>query len=64
MPADSLLDICIRACAKRRAFLPSVGDLPYDLVRPILAKIESPEHLVCSLAISCLLPIHRTNTHL
>ncbi|KIW20904.1 hypothetical protein PV08_01483 [Exophiala spinifera] len=45
MPADSLLDICIRACAKRRAFLPSVGDLPYELVRPILAKIESPEHL-------------------
>ncbi|KAJ9643240.1 hypothetical protein H2204_002136 [Knufia peltigerae] len=45
MPADSLVDMCIRACIKRRGILPSVGDLPYDLVRPILAKIESPEQL-------------------
>lgn len=63
MPADSLVDMCIRACIKRRGILPSVGDLPYDLVRPILAKIESPEQLVRRPGFSRFQSAHRTNTN-
>ncbi|KIW22684.1 uncharacterized protein PV07_10957 [Cladophialophora immunda] len=45
MPADSLLDMARRACARNVHRITDIGDLDYDLIRPILLKIESPEKL-------------------
>ena len=50
MPADSLLDMARRACARYSARITDIGDLEYDLIRPVLLKIESPEKLVRALA--------------
>lgn len=45
MPADSLRDISLRACARLHPRIWSVGDLPYKLVRPMLVRVQSPEQL-------------------
>ncbi|EXJ88691.1 hypothetical protein A1O1_05623 [Capronia coronata CBS 617.96] len=45
MPADSLFDMARRACGRYSARITDIGDLDYDLVRPVLLKIESPEKL-------------------
>ncbi|OAP63998.1 hypothetical protein AYL99_03225 [Fonsecaea erecta] len=45
MPADSLLDMARRACARNVHRITDIGDLDYELIRPILLKIESPEKL-------------------
>ena len=44
--ADSLVDMVRRACGRYSARITDIGDLRYDLIRPILLKIESPEKLV------------------
>ncbi|KAL2416465.1 hypothetical protein ABEF95_016139 [Exophiala dermatitidis] len=45
MPADSLLAMARRACGRYSARITDIGDLDYELVRPVLMKIESPEKL-------------------
>ncbi|KAL1952732.1 hypothetical protein VTO42DRAFT_4303 [Malbranchea cinnamomea] len=45
MGAPSLKDIARRACVKMVKRIKDVGMAPYDLVRPILLKVENPEHL-------------------
>ncbi|KIV77412.1 hypothetical protein PV11_09209 [Exophiala sideris] len=45
MPADSLVDMARRACARYSARITDIGDLDYELVRTVLLKIESPEKL-------------------
>lgn len=52
MPADTLFNLAQRAAARLHAGIESVGDLPWELVRPIILKIESPERLV---RLSCAL---------
>lgn len=54
MPVDSLLDMACRACIRYSARITDIGDLDYDLIRPVLLKIESPEKLVrlsCGIAL-------------
>jgi hypothetical protein len=46
MPADTLLDIAVRACCRISKRITDIGDIPYDLIRPVLIKVESPEQLV------------------
>lgn len=46
--ADSLVDMARRACGRYSARITDIGDLDYDLIRPVLLKIESPEKLVSS----------------
>lgn len=45
MPADSLKTIAIRACWRNVHTITDVGDIPYEIVRPILRKIKSPAQL-------------------
>ncbi|RKU46153.1 hypothetical protein DL546_007771 [Coniochaeta pulveracea] len=45
MPARSLKDMCQRTCIKHIKDIYSFGDLPYELVRPILFKINKPDQL-------------------
>ncbi|KAH0829376.1 hypothetical protein AYO21_11308 [Fonsecaea monophora] len=45
MPVDSLLDMARRACVRNVHRITDIGDIDYDLIRPILLKIESPEKL-------------------
>ncbi|KAI1612110.1 RNA polymerase II transcription factor SIII subunit A-domain-containing protein [Exophiala viscosa] len=45
MPADSLVDMARRACARYSARITDIGDLDYQLIRSVLLKIESPEKL-------------------
>ncbi|EHY59470.1 hypothetical protein HRR83_001256 [Exophiala dermatitidis] len=45
MPADSLLAMARRACGRYSARITDIGDLDYELVRPVLMKIENPEKL-------------------
>ncbi|MCJ1249238.1 hypothetical protein MMC30_006461 [Trapelia coarctata] len=46
MPAPSLYHLARKACIKNIRSITDVGDVPYDLLRPILLKIENPEQLV------------------
>jgi hypothetical protein len=46
MPADSLLDMTRRVAARNVHKITDIGNMPYQLVRPILLKVESPEKLV------------------
>ena len=46
MPVDKLSDLARRACVKNIKRLFDIGECPYDLIRPALLKIESPEQLV------------------
>lgn len=46
MPADTLFNIAQRAAVRFHVGIDSVGDLPWELVRPIILKVESPERLV------------------
>ena len=45
MPAPSLLDLSRRACIKNINHLEDVGDIHYQLIRPVLLKLENPEQL-------------------
>ncbi|KAL8699437.1 MAG: hypothetical protein Q9201_006002, partial [Fulgogasparrea decipioides] len=47
MPAPSLNQLVRRMLVKNITMLTDVGDIPYDVIRPILLKIENPEQLVC-----------------
>jgi hypothetical protein len=49
MPVDKLSDLARQACAKNIKRLFDIGECPYDLLRPALLKIESPEQLVSRL---------------
>ena len=46
MPADSLLLIAQRAAGRLVQNIDSVGDMPWELVQPIIAKVKNPEQLV------------------
>lgn len=48
--ADSLFEMARRACGRYSARITDIGDLDYDLIRPVLLKIESPEKLVSTTA--------------
>ena len=52
MPVDSLLQQARRACAANYRIIKDVGDMRYELVRPILVKIENP-HQLRQLEIKC-----------
>ncbi|GAB7347594.1 hypothetical protein MBLNU459_g4474t1 [Dothideomycetes sp. NU459] len=43
--AATLQNMALRACVLNVAGIADVGDLPYDMVRPILRKIENPDQL-------------------
>ncbi|KAE8449394.1 hypothetical protein EG329_008295 [Mollisiaceae sp. DMI_Dod_QoI] len=45
MPAPSLNDSCIRACIKNIRSLNDVGSFEYWKIKPVLARIASPEQL-------------------
>ena len=45
MPADSLLAISQRAAARGAGRIYSIGDLPYHLAAPVLARVPSPKQL-------------------
>ena len=45
MPVESLADSALRACTKNIQRLFDIGECPYDLLRPALLKITSPEQL-------------------
>ncbi|KAL8809733.1 MAG: hypothetical protein Q9223_007881 [Gallowayella weberi] len=45
MPAPSLADMARRTLGKNITNLTDIGDLPYDMVRSILLKIENPNQL-------------------
>ncbi len=34
-------------CLKLPLAITDVGDVPYELIRPVLIKLENPEQLVC-----------------
>lgn len=46
MGADTLVHICQRTAGRFQAGLESVSDLPWELVKPIIMKVDSPERLV------------------
>ncbi|KAK5058908.1 hypothetical protein LTR84_011172 [Exophiala bonariae] len=43
--ADSLVDMARRACTRFGARITDIGDLRYELIRPMLLRVESPEKL-------------------
>ena len=45
MPTDSLVDMSLRACCKIHKQIKDIGELPYNLARPFLLKIDNPEQL-------------------
>ncbi|PGH08895.1 elongin-A [Blastomyces parvus] len=45
MPAPSLVHLARKACIKIIKRIDDIGLARYDLIRPILQKIENPEHL-------------------
>ncbi|WEW57890.1 hypothetical protein PRK78_003357 [Emydomyces testavorans] len=45
MAVSSLLQLARNACVKQAKAIKDVGDAPYELVRPILLKVENPRQL-------------------
>lgn len=45
MPVSTLLSMTQRACIRNLPSITDVADIPYDLLRPILKKIDNPQHL-------------------
>ncbi|KAL9034410.1 MAG: hypothetical protein Q9214_007055, partial [Letrouitia sp. 1 TL-2023] len=45
MPVRSLKDVCYRALGKGIDYLTDVGEIPYQMLRPALIKIENPQQL-------------------
>ncbi|EXJ56498.1 hypothetical protein A1O7_06842 [Cladophialophora yegresii CBS 114405] len=45
MPADSLLDMARRVAGRNIHKITDIGDVSYNIIRPVLLKIESPEQL-------------------
>ncbi|MCJ1404755.1 hypothetical protein MMC11_007981 [Xylographa trunciseda] len=45
MPVASLYYLARKACIKNIRSITDVGDIPYDLIRPVLLKLENPEQL-------------------
>ncbi|KAL2848807.1 RNA polymerase II transcription factor SIII subunit A-domain-containing protein [Aspergillus pseudoustus] len=45
MPAPSLRHLCTTTAIRNVKYLNDIGNIPYDLARPFLLKIESPEKL-------------------
>jgi hypothetical protein len=50
MPADSLLDMARRVAGRNVHKITDIGDVSYNVIRPVLLKIESPEQLVSRLS--------------
>ncbi|KAL2808810.1 RNA polymerase II transcription factor SIII subunit A-domain-containing protein [Aspergillus granulosus] len=47
MPAPTLRHLCTTTAIRNVKYLNDIGNIPYDLARPFLLKIESPEKLRC-----------------
>ena len=62
--ADSLFEMARRACGRYSARITDIGDLDYDLIRPVLLKIESPEKLVSATATMDSLKEHQLTENL
>lgn len=45
MPTSSLYKMASRACIKNIRSITDVGDAPYQIVRPVLLRIENPQQL-------------------
>ncbi|KAI4162367.1 MAG: hypothetical protein LQ342_004082 [Letrouitia transgressa] len=45
MPVQSLKDLCYRGLGKGIDYLTDVGEIPYQILRPALMKIENPQQL-------------------
>ncbi|KAL3457492.1 RNA polymerase II transcription factor SIII subunit A-domain-containing protein [Aspergillus heterothallicus] len=45
MPAPTLRHLCTATAIRNVKYLNDIGNIPYDLARPFLLKIESPEKL-------------------
>ncbi|KAI4192501.1 MAG: hypothetical protein LQ346_004273 [Caloplaca aetnensis] len=45
MPAPSLSELTRRALTKNIANVTDIGDIPYQIIRPVLLKIENPNQL-------------------
>ncbi|MCJ1393995.1 hypothetical protein MMC18_006872 [Xylographa bjoerkii] len=45
MPVAPLYYLARKACIKNIRSITDVGDIPYDLIRPVLLKLENPEQL-------------------
>ncbi|KAI9036407.1 RNA polymerase II transcription factor SIII subunit A [Aspergillus affinis] len=45
MPAPSLRQLCTATAIRNVKYLSDIGNIPYNLARPFLVKIESPERL-------------------
>ncbi|KAI9811988.1 MAG: hypothetical protein M1827_004880 [Pycnora praestabilis] len=46
MPASSLYLLAKRACVKNIKSITDVGDIPYELIRPVLVKVQNPDQLI------------------
>ncbi|KAI9873763.1 MAG: hypothetical protein M1830_010627 [Pleopsidium flavum] len=46
MPALPLYHLARKACIKNIKSITDVGDIPYNLIRPVLIKLENPDQLV------------------
>jgi hypothetical protein len=49
MPADSLMNMARRKAMPIANFIPHVGDMPWEVVAPIIQKVADPKHLVSRL---------------
>ncbi|KAI4216968.1 MAG: hypothetical protein LQ351_000917 [Letrouitia transgressa] len=45
MPVQSLKDLCYRGLCKGIDYLTDIGEIPYQILRPALMKIENPQQL-------------------
>ena len=45
MPIPSLAQLARRACIKNVNFITDVGDAEYDLIRPVLLRVQNPKQL-------------------
>ncbi|KAK5725558.1 hypothetical protein LTR15_003746 [Elasticomyces elasticus] len=45
MPVASLLSMAIRGCTRNITGITDVADMPYDIIKPVLRKIQNPDQL-------------------
>ncbi|KAK0894984.1 hypothetical protein LTR02_012011 [Friedmanniomyces endolithicus] len=45
MPAPTLLSMAIRACTRNISGITDVADMPYNIIHPVLKKIQNPAQL-------------------
>jgi elongin-A len=45
MPAPTLQSMAIRACVRNIASITDVADIPYEIIKPVLRRIQNPDQL-------------------